>query len=218
MLVAMDLRSLLETAAACLFLACWLGYERYHDRRLRRDPSSTRYGDLVARQTRWIETVVADGAPLVVIHTLRTFGRYSIFLGSLTLLAVGGAFGLLLSSERLLALCRITRVYGHPSHELLQLKIILLTVVLALAFLNFVWGLRALLAAHLFTAGKEGEDKECSVGLQRYLEYFQLDFRHGLRASYYAVVLLIWPFNTELFVLATLTLTVMLARYDLGRE
>lgn len=211
----MDLRVVLELTALALFLASWLGYETYHTRRSRQRPESTRYGRLMTRQAHWIDAVVARDEPLLIIHTLRTISRQVLFLGSLALLAVGGTFGLLLSTDRLLSLCQVTRLFGHPAPVVLQLKVLFLMAVLAFTFLAFVWGLRALLAAHLYTAGPPGDRGARSAGLGRYLEYFQLDFRHGLRGAYYAVDLVVWLFSTELFLLATIALTFSLARYDL---
>jgi len=213
-----DVRIVLEVCAFLLFLAAWLGYDAYHTRRFRRRPETTRYGRLMVSQAHWIEAIVARNEPLLVIHTLRTMSRQVIFLGSLALLAVGGAFGLLLSTDRFQALCQVTRLFGHPSDLLLQLKLLLLVAVLAYAFLTFVWGLRALLAAHLFTAGREGEQAVLISGLRHYFEYFQLDFRRGLRGAYYAVDLMVWLFNTELFIVTTVALAITLARYDFARR
>jgi uncharacterized membrane protein len=214
----LDVRIVLELCAFLLFLAGWVGYERYHTARTRQRPGATRYGRLLARQAHWIDAVVARDEPLFPVHTLRTLSRQASFLGSLALLAVGGAFGLLLSSERFQALCEVTRLFGHPSYRLLQLKMLVLVAVLAYAFLAFVWGVRALLAAHLFTAGLDGEEAALTAGLRRYLGDFQLDFRHGLRGAYYGVDLMVWLFSTELFIVATIALTIFLARYDLARE
>ncbi len=211
----LPLRALLEWLALALFLASWIGYERYHLHRTRRAPASTRHGCLLTRQAGWIDAIAARDQPILFIQTFRNLGRQAIFLGSLTLLALGGAFSLLLSGERLRTLCRITCLFGHPSPLLAQLKLLLLIAVLALAFLQFVWAIRALLAAHIFTDGAAAERTARVAGLTRYLADFQLDFRHGLRTAYYAVCLLIWPFSVEAFIVATLVLTVMVARYDL---
>jgi len=210
-----DLRIVLEAAALTLFLAGWLGYESYHTRRSRLRPESTRYGRLIARQSRWIDAIVARDEPLLMIHTLRTISRQVILLASLALLAVGGAFGLLLSTERFQALSQVTQLFGHPAPLFLQLKLLLLVTVVAVTFLNFVWGLRALLAAHLYSTGPPGESADLTWGLRHYFEYLQLDFRHGLRGAYYAVDLMVWLFSTEVFILTTIALTISLARYDL---
>lgn len=214
----MDPRIILELVAFLLFLAGWLGYEGYHTRRSRHRPESTRYGRLIARQSRWIDAIVARDEPLLMIHTLRTISRQVILLASLALLAVGGAFGLLLSTERFQALCQVTRLFGHPSNLVLQLKLLLLVTVLAFTFLAFVWALRALLAAHLYTTGPPGESADLSWGLRHYFEYLQLDFRHGLRGAYYGVDLMVWLFSTELFIVTTIALAISLARYDFARQ
>lgn len=211
----MPLRALLEWFALALFLASWIGYERYHLRRTRLTPATTRHGCLLARQVRWVAAMTAREEPILFIQAFRNLGQQSSFLGSLTLLGLGGAFSLLLSGERLRTLCQITCIFGHPSPLLAQLKILLLIAVLAFAFLQFVWAIRALLAAHLFIDGAATEQRERVAGLTRYLADFQIDFRHGLRTAYYAVCLLIWPFSVETFIVAILVLTVMLARYDL---
>jgi len=211
----LPLRALLEWLAFALFLASWIGYERYHVRRTRLAPDSTRHGRLLARQVGWIDAMVARDQPILFIQTFRNLGRQTIFLGSLTLLALGGAFGLLLSGERLRTLCQITCIFGHPSPMLAQLKLLFLVAVLALTFLEFVWAMRALIAAHLFTDGDAAERDLRTAGLMRYLADFQLDFRRGLRTAYYAVCLLLWPFSVEAFIVATVILTVMVARYDL---
>jgi uncharacterized membrane protein len=214
----MTLHTMIESLAFLLFLGAWLGYEGYHTGRSRRRPEATRHGQLLARQRGWAAAAAGRDEPLLIVHTLRNLGRQTIFLGSLTLLSLGGAFGLLLSSDRLLALCAVTRLFGPSPPVVLQLKLLLLLVVLALAFLEFVWGLRALLAAHLFTIGPADGAAASTAGLVRYLEYFQLDFRRGLRAAYYAVTLLIWLFNTGAFVVVLGLLAVSLARYDLGHD
>jgi len=214
----LPLRALLEWLAFALFLACWLGYERLHSRRTRRDPASTRHGRLLGRQREWIAAMVAREQPILFIQTFRNLGRQTIFFGSLTLLALGGAFGLLLSGERMRTLCQITCIFGHPSPMLAQLKLLFLVAVLALTFLDFVWAARALIAAHIFTDGDPTERELRAAGLSHYLADFQLDFRRGLRTAYYAVCLLIWPFSVETFLVATLVLTVLVARYDLRPE
>jgi uncharacterized membrane protein len=210
----MDLRIVLESVALALFLGCWLGYESYLIRRSRLRPGSTRYSRLIARQARWIDGIVGRDEPLLIIHSLRTISRQVILLASLSLAAVAGAFGLLLSADEFQALSDVTRVFGHPAPVLLQWKILLLVTVVAVTFLNFVWGLRAIVAAHLFTTGSPGEEAEITWGLRHYFESFQRYFRHGLRGSYYAIDLMVWLFNTELFILTTVALTITLARYD----
>ncbi len=212
---AYPLRAALEWLAFALFAAGWLGYERYHAARTRRDPASTRHGRLLASQEAWVAAMVARRQPILFIQTFRNLGRQTIFFGSITLLGLGGAFSLLLSGERMRALCRITCLFGHPSPLLAQLKLLLLVAVLALAFLEFVWAARALIAAHVYTDGDAGEDEERAAALARYLADFQLDFRRGLRTAYYGVALLAWPFSVETFLLATVVLTLLLARYDL---
>ncbi|NCO58667.1 MAG: DUF599 domain-containing protein [Deltaproteobacteria bacterium] len=214
-LPTLPLRALLEWTALALFLACWRGYEWYHGRRTRRAPASTRLGRLQTRQREWTTSLLARDEPIVFIQALRNLARPAIFLGSVTILALGGTFGLLLSGERLRALCEVTRIFGHPSPLLAQLKLLALAIVLALAFLEFVWALRAVLAAHWFTAGNPAEATARVADLTSYLADFQLDFRHGLRTAYYAVCLLLWPFSVEAFIAATVVLTVMMARYDL---
>lgn len=214
----LPLRALLEWVALALFLACWIGYERYHARRLRRAPDSTRHGRLLTRQVGWITAMVKRDQPILFIQTFRNFGRLAVFLGSLTLLALGGAFGLLLSGERLRTLCQITYLFGHPSLQVAQLKLLFLVVILAFAFIQFIWAIRALLAVHLFTDSAAGTPEVRIIGLVHYLNHFQLDFRHGLRTAYYAVCLLLWPFSVELFIVATVVLTVILARYDLETQ
>jgi len=214
----LPLQSILEWVAFTIFLCCTLGYERYHMRRTRRDPASTHHGRLLARQVGWITAMVTRDQPILFIQTFRNLGRQTVFFGSLTLLALGGAFGLLLSGERLRTLCQITYLFGHPSPVLAQLKLLFLVAVLATAFLQFVWAARAIIAAHIFTDSDLAECELRIAGLVRYLGDFQLDFRRGLRTAYYAVCLLIWPFSVEAFIVATVVLTVMVARYDLQTE
>lgn len=210
----LDLRIVLEIVALVVFLACWQGYERYQIWRSRVHPGSTHFSRLIARQARWLEAIVARDEPLLIIHSLRTISRQVILLASLALAAVAGAIGMLLSADKFHALSEVTRIFGHPAPILLHSKILLLTTVVAVTFLNFVWGLRAILAAHLFTTGSKGQEEEVISGLCYYFESFQLYFRHGLRGSYYAIVLLVWLFNSEVFILATIILTSTLARYD----
>ena len=138
-----DLRIVLEAVALVLYLGCWLGYESYQIRRGRLHPESTRYSRLISRQARWIDAIVARDEPLLIIHSLRTISRQVILLASLALAAVAGAFGMLLSADEFQALSEVTRLFGHPAPVLLHSKILLLATVVAVTFLNFVWGLRA---------------------------------------------------------------------------
>ncbi len=216
-LQTLPLETILEWTAFAIFLCCSLGYEWYHMRRTRLAPESTHHGRQLARQVGWITAMVARDQPILFIQTFRNLGRQTVFFGSLTLLALGGAFGLLLSGERLQTLCQITYLFGHPSPVLAQLKLLFLVAVLATAFLQFVWAARAIIAAHIFTDSDIAKSDIRITGLVRYLSDFQLDFRRGLRTAYYAVCLLIWPFSVETFIVATLILTVMMARYDLHR-
>jgi len=209
-----DVRIVLELCVFVLFLAAWLIYEAYHGRRCRLRPETTRYGRLRVTRERWIEAMVARDEPLLLIHTLRTVTKQTVFLGSVSILAVGGTFGLLLSAEEFQALGQATQVFGHPSPLLLQLKLLLLGAVVAYGFLSFVWGIRALLAAHWFTADPEGNRDLLISGLRHYFHNFQMNTRHGLRAAYYGVDLMVWLFSTELFIVTTVALTISLVRYD----
>jgi len=216
-LQTLPLQAVLEWIAFAIFLGCSLGYEWYHMRRTRLAPESTRYGRLMERRAAWIAAMVARDQPILFIQTFRNLGRQTVFFGSLTLLALGGAFGLLLSGERFRTLCQITYLFGHPSPVLAQLKLLLLVALLAIAFLDFVWAARAIIAAHIFTDSDIAESDLRVSGLVRYIGDFYLDFRRGLRTAYYAVCLLIWPFSVETFILVTVALTVLMARYDLRR-
>ena len=198
-----------DSLGMAVFLASYLGYPLYghltgHGSGARRRLSVLR--DLRATTARNVSG--AEGRALLAA-SFQAHGRTLVFLGTTALLALGGALGLLLNPQKAGQLCA-SSVFaeGTSQPDVLRIRMVMFSLMAGYAFLQFVWGLKALY--HLSFAVQTCDPARVAP----FLEQLDQDFSRGVRTLYYLSVLFLWFFGPEFLLVGSMLLTVSLWHFD----
>lgn len=198
-----------DSLALAIFMASYLGYPLY--RRLTRHRSGGRRRVSVLREllTRTARSVSGQEGRTLLVASFQTYVRTLVFLGTASLLALGGSVGLLMNPQQAGELCASSMFAEATSQpDILRIRMVMFSLLTGYAFLLFVWGLKALY--HL-TLAVHTQDPDL-VG--PFLDHLDQDFSRGVRTLYYLSVFFLWFFGPEFLIAGSLLLTVALWRFD----
>ncbi|MDH4122257.1 MAG: DUF599 domain-containing protein [Deltaproteobacteria bacterium] len=205
-----------DTIALGLFLFLYLGYQLF----FLLAPAlglQTREQIVLHYRRRWFQGVLADKNYILAIQTIRNLEMVTTFLGSVTLLMMGGVVGLFFSNPEWLDKLNHGRytdfLVAHP----LGVKLLVVLVVLAAAFLNFIISLRITYNMNFVLSApihpKEGIEFQMDQ-VRRQTRYFFV----GVRSLYFSIAPLMWVLDTNLFIASSLSATILTLRSDLLRQ
>ncbi|HRO60380.1 MAG TPA: DUF599 domain-containing protein [Burkholderiaceae bacterium] len=213
--------SFLDWAALGLWGLVCLGYgffaERVGDRRPNLMASMARF-----RRT-WMREAYLRDARIADVGLIGNLMQSATFFSSTTLLVIGASFALMGTIERSVEVVELMRKlpFGvRVTQELIEAKLLVLTLVLVYAFFRFSWSLRQFNLVNIvigaFPSRAPGDapgdapDERLIRMASRLNELAGLNFTQGLRAYYYAVPLLLWIIDAWLLVAGTLIITLVL--------
>ena len=208
----------LDWAALALWGLVCLGYgvfaERVGDRRPNLMASMARF-----RRT-WMREAYLRDARIADVGLIGNLMQSATFFSSTTLLVIGASFALMGTIERSVEVVELMRKlpFGvRVTQELVEAKLLVLTLVLVYAFIRFSWSLRQfnlvniVIGAFPSRAADDAPNERLIRMASRLNELAGLNFTQGLRAYYYAVPLLLWIIDAWLFVAGTLIITLVLS-------
>jgi len=140
--------------------------------------------------------------------TLQTYSRILTALATASFFALGGGLSLFLSSEQTQELLSFSLVNRVDSILGVRFRLLIFIFLCGYAFLQFLWGFKALY--YLTYALKAGEGEMAFD----YFTYMDTDLIRGIRSMYYISILFLWFFGPEFLLIGTVALTYLLYRYD----
>ncbi|MFZ4759311.1 MAG: DUF599 domain-containing protein [Burkholderiaceae bacterium] len=204
----------IDWAGLALWILAWVGYaawaERVGDSRPNLMASLARYRQAWMREAYGRDPRITDAALIGnLMHS-------ATFFSSTSLLILGGSFALLGTIERGTEVVEVMRnlpFAARSTQDLLESKVLVMTLVFVYAFMRFTWSLRQFNLVNImvgaFPAHRDRlvQDDRLVETASRLNELAGVNFAQGLRAYYYAVPLLLWLVHPWLLAVGTVAIT-----------
>jgi uncharacterized membrane protein len=206
--------SALDWTGLAIWLLAWLGYSLYAERVGARRPNLM--ASVAGFRRTWMREAYHRDPRIADVALIGNLMHSATFFSSTTLLVLGASFALLGTIERgseVLEVMKTLPFATQVSQDLLESKVVLLTLLFVYAFLRFTWSLRQFNLVNImvgaFPAHRERlvEDDRMIETAGRLNELAGLNFTQGLRAYYYAVPMLLWLVNAWLLLGGSLVIT-----------
>lgn len=207
----------LDWSGVAIWLLAGLGYSLYAERVGTRRPNLM--ASVASFRRAWMREAYRRDPRMTDVALIGNLMHSATFFSSTTLLVLGASFALLGTIERgseVLEVMKTLPFATRVSQELLESKVVLLTLLFVYAFMRFTWSLRQFNLVNImvgaFPAQRENlvADDGMVATAGRLNELAGLNFTQGLRAYYYAVPLLLWLVNAWLLIAGTVAITVVL--------
>lgn len=201
------------SAAGVLF-----GYHLIHLLEVRYWPARTSLGRNNRARARWALNVMARGADILAIQTLRNWTMAATFLASTAIVIALGVLSAALTYDGLDQLNTIFHLAGIRSHKLAVIKALLVVFVFLIAFVSFSLCVRFYNhAGFLLNLPREEQeslfDAEAAIrALGRGASAYNL----GMRCYYVAIPFALWLLGPVWFLAGALVMTVLIYRLDHG--
>ena len=212
----LELFSAADAIGFVLLIAMWLGSTWIIEHAPKRDPSMAQLmagyrrewmGQFITRQPR-----IYDGQ---IISSLR---QGTAFFASASMIAIGGGFALLGNAERLRGVAQDLTLESDPV-ILLEIKLVLLLVLAANAFLKFVWSHRLFGYCSVLMSAVPNEVDDPRA-LPMALQAAEINitagrgYNRGLRSVYFGIASSAWLRGGGAVIFATLLTTAVVLRRE----
>ena len=213
----MSALTLYDQAAAAWFLFAWLGFNFMIDHSPWRQKSLSRAMEDYRRH--WM--IVMAGRQVRIMDTAIISGlqQGTAFFASTALLAIGGSFALLDSTDTILRIAGDLDIPVEQSRALWEIKVLGLMLILAYAFFKFGWAYRLFnYASIIMGAVPEPTAKDRDRVLKMSAQAAELNvlagrhFNRGQRAFFFAIGFLGWFAGPTVFAVMTLAVLLVLLR------
>jgi uncharacterized membrane protein len=202
----------LNQIALIIFLVCFAGYHSVYFLVYQRYPDRTVKSHANLFRESGIEYVLKKGEHLLLVQQLRDVISVSNLFASSTLIFIGILLNLLINLTGLAQSLGITDVLSF------EFKILFIAAIQAISFMFFISSLRYYRLVSLFITtppdiikkhtGIEGHEYLGRL-LNRGCSFYTL----GSRGVLYSLIAIAWVFNTWLFIVAVVALTLLFAGY-----
>lgn len=199
------------------FLAAWLGFNFVVELSpLRTVTLSAAMDD---HRRRWMTTMSQRPVRIMDVGILGGLQQGTAFFASTALLAIGGCFALLNSTERVLQIAGHLGLTASTTPVLWEVKVLGLTLIFAYAFFKFGWSYRLF----NYTTILVGATPEISDETRESAKLFAAEagdlmaqagrhFNRGQRALFFSIGYLGWFIDPRLFAVTTLAILAVLIR------
>ena len=207
----------LDFIALGLILSAW-GIMGWFIERDRPDAPST-HALIAEYRYRWMEVMVTREVRMVDANILSSLRQGASFFTSASMIAIGGGIALLGQADRLQGVAADLSGDIAPV-AVWEVKILLVVLILANAFLKFVWSHRLFgYCAIVMAAVPEGDmDNPATAKIARKAAklniYAARSFNRGIRTMYFALAGLAWLLGPLALILATGATVSMLYRRE----
>lgn len=216
LLARLTLFSVLDGIAVGLLFAAWLGIGLMIERESQTRPSTSA---LMRRYRRdWMREFVTRQPRIFDANILSTLRQGTTFFASACMIAIGGGLALLGNTERLRGVARDLTLDSAPE-VVWEIKILLALLLVASAFLKFVWSHRLFgyCAVVMASIPNEPDDPQAAPRAAQAAELnitASRSFNRGLRSVYFALAALAWLLGAIPLILATLAAFLVLYRRE----
>ncbi|MHB2265112.1 DUF599 domain-containing protein [Aliihoeflea sp. PC F10.4] len=208
----------LDIIALVYFLVGWVLFAHSTQGRLSR-PTLTSL--MNTQRERWIRTMARRDLRMIDTNIMMGLQQGTAFFASSSLIALGGCFALLGSSDRVVAVIGDLPATDEVAGPAFEAKILGLAAILAYAFFKFGWAYRIfnycsiLIGAVPMREDYVASDDEFETAVMRAARMNQLGGKHfnaGLRAIFFALGYLGWFLGPWAFIATTTCTLFVLVR------
>jgi len=210
----------LDYAAVLLLLISWVLIGYVIDNAKDKRPSVS---NLMAQYRReWMIQMLTRDPRIFDAQILAMLRQGTSFFASATMIAIGGCLALLGNTDRLTGIARDLTLDGN-SNIVWDVKILIILIVLANAFLKFVWSNRLFGYCAVLIASVPN-DPEHPIALPRAKQAGEINitgarsFNRGLRSVYFALAAAAWLLGPWPLIAATLVTCFILIRREFASQ
>jgi uncharacterized membrane protein len=199
----MDKIPLIDLFVLLWFIACWVGYTYFAERKSRTSASLVAAMRLYRRE--WFQHVLQHENRIADIAAFSSLLTGATFFASTAILILGGLFAMLGTTDRIIDVVALLPL-ARPETELLsRIKIILMIGVFVYTFFKFTWSIRqyqfcTVLIGAAPHAKTSNEHDDYIDTMTQVASHAAEDFNQGLRAFYFAIAAIAWFFHPWLSV------------------
>lgn len=209
-----------DLAAMAFFLVVWAFHSLATDGRLFNRVSLS--SAMNRQRETWMRTMARRDLRMIDTSIMLGLQQGTAFFGSSSLIAIGGCFALVGSSDRVLnVLSDLPLSNAAAARPVFEVKVIGLILLLAYSFFKFGWSYRLfnycsiLIGAVPVQKDEPGHAEETEKAVQRAAKMNVLAGKHfnaGLRMIFFSIGYLGWFVGPAVFALTTLLILAVLVR------
>jgi uncharacterized membrane protein len=205
-----------DWAGLGLWILAWFGYAAWAERASLRRPNLM--ASLARYRRAWMREAYGRDPRITDAALIGNLMHSATFFSSTTLLILGAALALLGTIERGTEVVEVMRnlpFATRSTQDLLESKVLVMTLVFVYAFMRFTWSLRQFNLVNIMVGAFPARDRmvpgdHLIATASRLNELAGVNFAQGLRAYYYAVPLLLWLVHPWLLIAGTGAITAVL--------
>jgi len=169
----------------------------------------------------WMRQFVTRQPRIFDANVIDSLRQGTAFFASATMIAIGGGIALIGNSDRLVGLAQDLTLTAEAL--VIEIKVIVVLLFVANAFLKFVWAHRLFGYCAILMASVPN-DADDPLAFTRAAQAAEINitaarsFNRGLRAVYFALGALAWLLGPEALMLATLATTTVTARREFASD
>ncbi len=209
---------IMDALALGLLLVLWIGFEWLVERPAARRPSVS---VLMAQYRRdWMREFVTRENRIFDANILANLRQGTTFFASASMIAIGGALALIGNPERLSGVAENLSLGENPV-SVWEMKLLPVVLLLANAFLKFVWSHRLFgyCSVMLASIPENPDDPRTSARAEKAAEInisAARSFNRGLRSLYFSLGAMAWLLGAWALIAATLITFLVLWRREYG--
>ncbi len=206
-----------DASALVAFIVLWALFSHATTGRFVKRKSLT--GLMNAHREEWMRTMARRELRMIDTGIMMGLQQGTAFFASSALLALGGCFALLQSSDTVLLLLSDLPLAGPPQRSVYEVKVLGLMTILAYTFFKFGWAYRLFNYCSILIGAvpmtKDGDPAEIEAAVMRAARMNVIAGRHfnaGLRGLFFSIGYLGWFVGPLVLLATTLLVLVVLVR------
>ncbi|WP_372884823.1 DUF599 domain-containing protein [Shimia sp.] len=208
--------STLDLAAIGLLLLCWLGISQLIEHPPARYPSLSQL--MVRYRREWMVHLVDRNPRVFDAQILGNLRQGAAFFASATMIAIGGGLALIGNPEQIAGITNEFAMLRSPAF-VLEVKLVLMLLFVANAFLKFVWAHRLFgyCSVVMSAVPNDPEDPNAMPRAQKASEInitAARSFNRAMRSVYFGLAAAAWLFGAPALIMATLLTLFVLWRRE----
>ena len=211
----LSLFTTLDAVGLGLLVLCWVGCSLIVEHPPKSYPSTSQI--MAGFRREWMRQFVDRDPRIFDSQIISSLRQGTAFFASASMIAIGGGFALLGNAERLRGVAQDLTLESDPIF-MLEVKLLVLLLFAANAFLKFVWSHRLFGYCSVIMSAVPNDPKDPKA-LPMALQAGEINvtaargYNRGLRSVYFGIASSAWLLGPEVLIVATLvTLSVILRR------
>jgi len=199
----------LDFIAVSVFFSCWLGYTSFARRKAKTTNCIARC--LHQHRIHWMYELMTREIRVGEAALLSNLERNITFFASTTMLVLAGVLTLFAQVDRLEAVISSIPFTATPIHQLIQIKLALVTLIFVTAFFQFTWSMRQYGFLNVMVGAAPIDKSGLNENLRNYARQMAIvqdqaahSYNYGLRSYYFSMAVLCWFFHPLLLIITSL--------------